>query len=79
MDKFILIFVGFSRIESIKEASGKLTSFRNTHQLQFNLEEHNRTSVRTKVWSNARFLEDVSEVLSELYDYLGDYDDEDDL
>ena len=80
MDKFILILYDFSRIESINEASGKLTSFRNTHQLQFNLEEHNRTSGRTKVWSNACFLEDVSEVLSELDDdYLGDSDDEDDL
>ena len=80
MDKFILIVVGFSRIESINEASGKLTSFRNTHQLQFNLEEHNRTSGRTEIWSNACFLEDVSEVLSELDDdYLGDSDDEDDL
>ena len=39
-----------------------------------------RTSGRTKVWSNACFLEDVSEVLSELDDdYLGDSDDEDDL
>ena len=80
MNKFILILYGFSRIESINEASDKLTSFRNTHQLQFNLEKHNRTLGRTKVWSNACFLEDVSEVLSELDDdYLGDSDDEDDL
>ncbi len=80
MDKFILIVVGFSRIESIKKASGKLASLRNTHQLQFNLEEHDRTSGRTEIWSNAFFLEDGSEVPSELDDdYLGDSDDEDDL
>ncbi len=80
MDKFILIVVGFSRIESIKEASGKLASFKNTHQLQFNLEKHNRTSGRIEIWSNACFFEQFSEVLSQLDDdYLGDSDDEDDL
>ena len=78
--KIILILYGFSRIESINEASDKLTSFRNTHQLQFNLEEHNRTSGRLEIWSNACFFEEFSEVLSELDDdYLGDSDDEDDL
>ena len=78
--KIILILYGFSRIKAINEASGKFTSFRNTHQLQFNLEEHSRTSGRIETWSNASFLEDVSEVLSELDDdYLGDSDDEDDL
>ena len=45
-----------------------------------NLEEHNRTSGRIEIWSNASFLEDVSEALSELEDdYLGDSDDEYDL
>ncbi len=62
------------------EASGKLTSFRNTHQLQSNFEEHNRTLGRIEICSNACFLEDVSDFLSELdNDFLRDSDDGDDL
>ena len=80
LDKFILILHGFSRIESINEATEKHTSFRKTHQPQFNLEERNRTSGRIEIWSNASFLEDVSGVLFELDDdYFRDSDDEDDM
>ncbi len=80
LDKFILILYGFSRIESVNEASGKLKSFRNTLQLHFNLEEHDKTSDRKEIWWDATCLEEVREVLSELGDnYLGDFDDEDDF